>query len=88
MSDSTLPETWADARKVILANLPWSLLLVSVERAFEGHYDQAAIAFVLCVISLGIAIHWKAFEGLGEREGRRRLALVLISIGAICLAVG
>src|ERR1700756_1386137 len=70
MHEDTLPETWADARKVILTNSPWVLLLVTVERAFEGHYYQAAVALLLCGIALGIAIHRKAFEGLGKPEGR------------------
>jgi hypothetical protein len=88
MSETALPESWADARKIILANAPWSLLLVAIERAFEGHYYQAASAFGLCIISLGIAINWKAFEGLTKPEGRRRLSFILIIIGALTLAAG
>jgi hypothetical protein len=88
MSETALPESWTDARKIILANAPWILLLVAIERAFEGHYIQAAVAFLLCIISLGIAIYWKAFEGLTKREGRKRLSFVLITIGAAILATG
>jgi hypothetical protein len=88
MSESAVPKTWADARNLILGNAPWILLLVAVERAIEGHFAQAGVALVLCFLSLGIAIHWNAFEGLGTRKGRRRLAFVIIAIGAICLAVG
>jgi hypothetical protein len=88
MSETALPESWADARKIVLANAPWILLLVAIERAFDGHYVQGVFALLLCVISLGVAIHWKAFEWLGKREGRRRLSFVLITIGAILLATG
>jgi hypothetical protein len=88
MSEATLPETWADARKVILTNSPWILLLVTFERVFEGHYYQAAVALLLCGVVLGIAIHGKAFEGIGKPEGRRRLAFILIAVGAVCLAAG
>src|SRR4051812_16186950 len=88
MSDSAVPETWADARKLILGNAPWILLLVAVERAIEGHFTQAVVSLVLCFIALGIAIHWKAFEGLGTREGRRRLAFIFIIVGAAILMVG
>lgn len=88
MSESAIPETWADARKIVLANAPWSLLLVAIERAFEGQFAQAAIALLSCFVALGIAIHWKAFEGLSKPEGRRRLSFILITIGAIVLAAG
>jgi hypothetical protein len=89
MSESALPETWADARKIVLANSPWILLLVAIERAFEEHYVQSGLAFLLCIVALAIAVHWKAFEGFGNRYGRRtRLAFVLIAIGAACLAAG
>lgn len=88
MSESAVPETWADARKLILGNAPWILLLVAVERAIEGHFAQAGIALVFCFLALGIAIHWNAFEGLGKREGRRRLAFVLIFFGASFLIFG
>jgi hypothetical protein len=88
MSESAVPETWADARKLILGNAPWILLLVAVERAIESHFAQAGVALIFCFLALGIAIHWNAFEGLGKREGRRRLAFVLIVIGASFLAGG
>jgi len=88
MSESAVPETWADARKLILGNAPWILLLVAVERAIESHFAQAGVALLFCFLALGIAIHGNAFEGLGKREGRRRLAFVLIVIGASFLAGG
>ena len=85
MSEAALPETWADARKIILVNAPWILLLVSVERAFEGHYYEAGFAFLLCIAALAVAVHWNAFEGHGRS---RWLAFILIAIGAICLTAG
>ncbi|WP_315764469.1 hypothetical protein [Bradyrhizobium sp. SZCCHNR2009] len=88
MSESAVPETWADARNLILGNTPWILLLVAVERAIESHFAQAGVALIFCFLALGIAIHWNAFEGLGKREGRKRLAFVLIIIGASFLAGG
>jgi hypothetical protein len=88
MSESAIPKTWADARDIILANAPWSLLLVAIERAIEGHLVQAAVALILCFVALGIAIYWKVFEGLGRRGGRRRLSFVLIFIGFTILASG
>lgn len=88
MAESILPTTWTDARNIILANVPWILLLIAGERAFEFHYLQALIALVGCVVALAIAVHWKVFEGLGESGGRKRLAFILIAIGTIFLAVG
>ncbi|MGW1420559.1 hypothetical protein ACWAT4_10625 [Bradyrhizobium manausense] len=88
MSDSTLPESWTDARKIILANAPWCLLLVAIERAFEAHFIQALVAFIFCILSLGVAIHWKAFEGLTQPKGRWRLALGLVIAGLMFLAAG
>ncbi len=88
MAEAALAQNWTDGRNVILANSPWMLLLVAFERAFEGQYFQAGGAFLLCLVALGIAIYWKAFEGLGKPSGRRRLAFILISIGVAFLAVG
>src|SRR2546423_10425545 len=88
MAESALPQTWTDARNFVLANAPWILLLVAVERAFEGHYRQGLFAFLLCLVTLAIAVHWKAFEGLGKRGRRKQLAFVLIASGAILLTAG
>jgi hypothetical protein len=88
MSDSAVPKTWEDARNLVLGNSPWILLLVVVERAVEGHFVQAGGALIGCFISLGVAIYWKAFEGLTKPEGRRRLSFVFITVGAAILATG
>ena len=88
MSDSTLPKTWAEAGNPVLGNAHWIWLLLAGERAMDQHFYQAAAALLGCFASLGIAIHRNAFEGLGTRNGRRRVAFVVIIIGAVCLAVG
>jgi hypothetical protein len=88
MAEAALPQNWTDARNIIMANSPWMLLLVAFERAFEGQYFQAGGAFLLCLVALGIAVHVKAFEGLSKRSGRRRLAFILITIGASFLGAG
>ena len=54
MAEAELPQSWTDARNVILANSPWMLLLVAFERAFEGYYIQAGCAFALCLVALAV----------------------------------
>jgi hypothetical protein len=88
MSEAALPKSWADAVNNILANAPWILLLIALERAFELHYIEAAIAFLLCIVVFGIAIHWNVFEGLTKPEGRKRLAFMFIAGGTTLLAIG
>jgi hypothetical protein len=88
MSEAAVPKTWAEARDLVLANLPWILLLVAVERVIEQHFIQAGVALILCAVAFGVAIHWNAFEGFKKRVGRRGLAFVFIAIGAILLAGG
>ena len=88
MSEASLPSSWAEARDVTLANAPWIFLLLAGERAVDGHYKTAGIALLLCLVSFGVAIYWKAFQGLTKPQGRRRLAFVFITIGAAILATG
>jgi hypothetical protein len=88
MSEASLPSSWAEARDVTLANAPWIFLLLAGERAIDGHYKQAGIALLLCLVSFGVAIYWKVFTGLTKPEGRRRVAFIFIAAGALILSVG
>lgn len=85
MTEATFPKTWADAGKGIVANLTWILPLVTIERAVEQHFVQAAILLLCWFVVVGIAIKWNAFEGLRRRQ---QMAWVAIILGTILLGIG
>jgi hypothetical protein len=88
MSEAIFPKTFREAAQSVIANLTWILPLVAIERGVEGHYWQAVTLILAWVIDVWVAIKWKAFEGLDQSEGRKRLAFVLIAVGAVILGIG
>ena len=88
MSEAIFPKTFREATQSVIANLVWILPLVTIERVVDGHYWQASILVLAWVIDVWVGIKWKAFEGLGQPEGRKRLAFVVIAVGAVILGIG
>jgi hypothetical protein len=85
-----LPSTWSKVGQSLHANSLWMLLLVGIERVFDEHPYQAAIAGAIWLIAAWAAVKYHVFQELTTNHRRRRqlLTWALIIAGAVLLGAG
>ena len=88
--ETDLPSDWWKVLQGLHANSLWILPLVAIERGFEGHPIQAAIAAGAWFIAALAAVKYHLLQALfSNREGRQRLLTwTIIFAGAAVLAFG
>jgi hypothetical protein len=90
MAEADLPSTWSQAGRSLLGNSLWILPLVSLERVFDGHPYQAAIAGVVFLVGLLVAVKLHVLQNFISNSKRRQqlLTWILILAGIAMCGLG